>query len=41
MLLVNEIGPWSGELLADERLLMGSYLLEVYAVGDWSLKFAP
>lgn len=38
VLLVNEIGPWSGRQLLDE-LPRGSYLLSVYAVGKWSLRF--
>jgi hypothetical protein len=37
-LLVNEIGPYSGQMLAGE-VPSGDYLLAVQAVGNWSVKF--
>lgn len=39
-LLVNEIGSYSGEVLVDDELPVGYYLVAVTADGDWTLKFA-
>ena len=38
-LLVNEIGPWKGQLPAD--VPQGYMLLSVHATGRWLVKFAP
>lgn len=40
-LLVNEIGSYSGEVLVDDELPVGYYLVAVTADGDWTLRFAP
>jgi hypothetical protein len=39
--LFNEIGRFSGEVLADEELPAGDYLVYVQADGAWTLKFTP
>lgn len=39
--LFNEIGRFHGEVLADEELPAGDYLVYVQADGAWTLKFTP
>jgi hypothetical protein len=39
--LFNEIGRFRGEVLADEELPAGDYLVWVQAAGAWTLKFSP
>jgi hypothetical protein len=39
--LFNEIGRFSGEVLADEELPAGDYLVYVQADGAWTLRFTP
>jgi hypothetical protein len=41
ILLFNEIGNYSGEILADQEIPDGTYLVAVEADGRWTLKFAP
>jgi hypothetical protein len=38
--LFNEIGHVKGEVLADEELPAGDYLVWVQADGSWTLKFS-
>lgn len=39
--LFNEIGRFKGEILADEEMPAGDYLIWVQADGAWTLKFSP
>lgn len=41
ILLFNEIGNYSGEILADQEVPDGTYLVAVEADGRWTLKFTP
>ena len=41
ILLFNEIGNFSGEILADQEVPDGTYLVPVEADGPWTLKFTP
>jgi hypothetical protein len=39
--LFNEIGHFKGEVLADEEMPAGDYLVWIQADGAWTLKFSP
>ena len=39
--LFNEIGRFKGEILADEEMPAGDYLVWVQADGAWTLTFSP
>jgi hypothetical protein len=39
--LFNEIGRYRGEVLADDEMPTGHYLLYVQADGNWTLRFSP
>ena len=39
--IFNEIGRFKGEVLADEEMPAGDYLVWVQADGAWTLKFSP